>query len=194
VELVGGYIVKKLSLILTVVVVLLFTGCSNKAGNTPKTPEENNGISVGTNKPNEPAGDKDEKPKGFVFQTRGIDIAMHAEVAPILDKLGQYREFFEAESCAFQGMERVYTYNGFELHTYEMNGVDYVAAVMFLDDSVTTKEGITIDSTFDDVVAAFGDKYTQRLTLYTYELDKTKISFIIEDDRVASVEYMAVPD
>lgn len=65
---------------------------------------------------------------------------MNEKAAPILEKLGEPMEYFEAESCAFEGLDKIYTYSGFELHTYEMKGTDYVASVMFLDDSVSTKK------------------------------------------------------
>ena len=86
-------------------------------------------------------------------------------------------------------MDKVYTYSGFELHTYEIDGVDYVASILFLDDSVSTKEGIYLYCSLDDVLSAYGDSYTKGLGLYTYELDKSQISFLIENDEVVSIEY-----
>lgn len=116
-----------LIIILSLLLSLFLTGCGGSAQ-----------PAAGDN----PGKTGDEGPAGYVFETEGIVIAMHAEVEPILQKLGEAMEYFEAESCAFQGMERVYTYSGFELHTYEMDGTDYVAALIFLDDSVSTKEGV----------------------------------------------------
>jgi hypothetical protein len=132
-------------------------------------------------------------PKGYVFETGGVVIAMHAEVEPILQKLGEAMEYFEAESCAFQGMEKVYTYSGFELHTYEMDGVDYVAAVVFLDDSVSTKEGVYLFSSLEDMLEAYGDGYTKTNDMYSYDLDGSRLSFLVENEEVTSIEYLAVP-
>ena len=98
---------------------------------------------------------------------------------------------FEAPSCAFKGLEKNYTYNGFELHTYELSGVDYVASIVFLDDSVSTKEGIALNSDLKDVLKLYGNKYTKKSNSYTYLLDKSKISFIIENNKVTSIEYIS---
>jgi hypothetical protein len=179
--------------ILLMVVLLLLVGCSNgknvSSDSVDKTPK-NEGVS--TPKDSEKAND--EKAKGYVFETKGITIAMNAKIAPILKSLGESKSYFEAESCAFQGMEKTYTYSGFELHTYELDKVDYVASVIFLDDSVSTKEGISLNADVKDVVKAYGDKYTEKSGSYTYQLDKSKISFLFENNKVTSIEYMAIAE
>ncbi len=161
---------KKLSLLLTILLLFL-AGCSNSSAQTSTT-----------------------KAKGYVFVNNGITIAMNEKTAPILKKLGEPKDYFEAKSCAFQGMEKTYTFNGFELHTYEMDKVDYVASIIFLDDSVSTKEGISLNADLNDVIKAYGDKYTKKLSLYTYQLEKSKISFMIENNKVTSIEYMAITE
>lgn len=183
---------KKLSLLLMVLIFLL-VGCGN-AENTSKNSDDDNikKVSAGGS---QVSGDGDIiKAEGYEFENNGINIAMNAKVAPILKRLGEASDYFEAKSCAFEGLDKIYTYNSFELYTYEMKEVDYVAAVIFLDDSISTKEGIYLGSTLDDVLAVYGDEYTEELGLYTYELDKAKISFIIEDDEVTSIEYKAITE
>lgn len=130
--------------------------------------------------------------KGFFFESKGITIAMHAESDAIVSQLGEATSYFEAESCAFKGKEKIYTYNGFELSTYELNGKDYVASIVFLDDSVSTPEGIYLNSCLEDVLSAYGDSYTKSFDLFTYELAKSKLRFLIEDNHVVSIEYVAV--
>lgn len=168
-----------LIIILSLILSLLLTGCGGK---TQPAAGDNPGK----------AGD--DGPAGYVFETGGVVIAMHAEVEPILQKLGEAMEYFEAESCAFQGMERVYTYSGFELHTYEMDGTDYVAAVVFLDDSVSTKEGICLFSSLEDMLEAYGDGYTRTNDMYSYEQGGSRLSFLVENGEVTSIEYMALTE
>lgn len=164
---------KKLGLIL-LAVVLFLTGC----GKSTPTNTNTNTTTV--------------KSEGYVFEYKGISISMHAEAAPIIEKLGKAMNVFEADSCAFQGKEKTYTYSGFELHTYEQDKKDYVAAIVFLDDSVKTKEGISLSSKLSDVKKAYGDNYKEDMGLVTYQKDKMKISFVIEKDEVTSVEYNAL--
>ncbi|HZK37329.1 MAG TPA: hypothetical protein VFC98_00410 [Clostridia bacterium] len=177
--------------LLLIVLVLLLTGCGGKE-NTAEDLDNNKDNSMpveSTEKPND-----DKKSGGYVFEYSGISIAMNGKAVPILENLGEHIDYFEAESCAFGGLDKIYTYGGFELHTYEINGVDHVASVIFLDDSVSTKEGIYLYCDLDDVLSIYGDNYTKNSGMYTYELDKSKISLLIEDDKVISIEYAAITE
>ena len=70
--------------------------------------------------------------------------------------------------------------------------MDYVNSVYFTDDSVSTPEGIRIGSSEADMLAAYGDQYTEEYGVYTYTKEKSTLSFIITDGVVDSVEYVAI--
>lgn len=177
--------------LLLIMLILLLTGCGGKE-NTSKDLDDNKDNSI----PVEFAekSDNDENSEGYVFEYNGTKVAMNGKADPILENLGEYIDYFEAESCAFGGLDKIYTYGGFELHTYETDGVDHVASVIFLDDSVSTKEGIYLYCGLDDVLLIYGDNHTKSSGMYTYELDKSKISFLVEDDKVVSIEYAAITE
>ncbi len=157
---------------LMIILVFLLTGCNIWNVDKPNQ--------------NTPSNDK-----SFVFEVLGTKIELHALADPILEALGDPLDSFEAPSCAFHGIDRVYVYGSFELHTYESDGQDLVSAIIILDDSVTTKEGIYIYSTFDEVIKAYGDKYTRNFDMYTYHLGYSKLNFFIENGKVVSIEYIA---
>jgi hypothetical protein len=117
---------------------------------------------------------------------------MNVDAAPIIEALGDPAQYFEAASCAFQGLDKIYTYNGFEINTYPNGDKDYISTVYFLDDSVTTDQGIYLGSTLDEVIDAYGEDYTQESGEYTYTLGQTKLAFIIEDETVTSITYSAI--
>lgn len=145
---------------------------------------------------------QDEKPgestetkadsKGFEFVAKGVTIGMNDKMEDLLPGLGQAVEYFEADSCALPGKEKIYTYSGFEIHTYEDNGDDRVLSILILDDSIPTKEGVYLYSDFDSLMEKYGDNYVQELSSYKYERDKSQLVFLIEDDEVTSIEYMAI--
>lgn len=135
----------------------------------------------------------DQQEEAFAFLVNGISIPLDSESVDLVDKLGDY-EYFEAPSCAFQGMDKIYTYHGFTLYTYEADGIDHVLSVVLTDDSVTTPEGIAIGFGADEVIAAYGDDYTTSGSAYVYTKGKTTLSFILENDKVASIEYSALTD
>jgi hypothetical protein len=164
---------------------MILVGCSNKVTNEVSDTK-------GTVKT---AASKDKSPSeksGYVFKINGVSIAMHAKAAPIIEKLGGQKDYFEAESCAFPGLEKTYTYNGFDLYTYEKDGVDYVASVVFTDDTVATTEGVSLFAKKEDMLQKYGKGYTQKeKNSFTYKIDKSELVFLIENDEVTSIEYQA---
>lgn len=178
----------------------MLTACGNKE--VPNGSNSNDNINTDDKKANNEskdnkggnANDKSNEVAGYAFEYNNIVIPMHAEAAPIVEALGEPMEYFEAPSCAFQGLDKTYYYNGFEIVTYPMDGVDYISNVTLMDDSVATKENIYIGSSIDDVIAAYGDDYEKQEGFYTYTLEDTYIQFITEDDVVTNIAYFAITD
>ena len=172
-------------LILFVALMLMLTGCS-KAGNTPDKEKP------ADNPSNETVTDAGATTDGYSFENNGTTIPMNVDAAPLTKALGEPVEYFEAASCAFQGLDKIYYYNGFELGTYPNGDKDYVSYVNLLDDSVTTDKGVYLGSTLGDVKAAYGEEYTVDGSSYVYRLGDTKLTFIIEEDLVTSITYYAI--
>ena len=96
---------------------------------------------------------------GFVFTYNGVDVRVDAAAADIVDKLGTY-SYFEAPSCAFNGLDKIYTYTSFEIDTYPVGDADYISAIVFKDDTaaeIAAGDDITHFST------PFGSNKTQLL-------------------------------
>ena len=133
--------------------------------------------------------------KGYTFSANGITIGMDVDAAPILEKLGDPASYFEAASCAFEGLDKMYTYSGFEVDTYPAaEDKDCVSAVILKDDSVSTPEGVTIGSTPEDVTAAYGEEYDTIGQQYAYEDGDCLLSVLFQDGKAISVEYTALND
>lgn len=183
------------------VFLLLLTGCNgpeDKKGEPIDKSQEKNSATVDRQDPktiedDEKDGEEGEE-LGYVFEINDIKIAMHAEAEPILAKLGEPMDEFEADSCAFQGKERVYTYSGFEVHTYEKDKKDYIASVLFIDDSISTKEGVYLYSDIEKALEIYGDDYIKEDNSYKYRSGKSEFVLLFEDDEIVSIEYVATAD
>ena len=173
-------------LMILMAAVLLLTGCGNTGakGNEDKNPADNSADQA--------AEEPGAAAEGFSFENNGVTIPMNVDAAPVVEALGEPVEYFEAASCAFQGLDKIYYYNGFELGTYPNGDKDYVSYVNLLDDSVATEKDIYLGSTLDEVTAAYGEDYTSEGSSYVYRLGETKLTFIIEDDAVTSITYYAI--
>lgn len=126
---------------------------------------------------------------GYVFKSGDATVVIDAEAAPILEALGEASSYYESPSCAFGDLDKMYTYPGFELDTYSLNNTDYISAVIFFDDSVTTAEGVCIGDAASKVKEVYGEATSETSTMLSYEKDQTKLCFIIQDGVVISIEY-----
>ena len=119
---------------------------------------------------------------------------MNSDAAAVVEKLGEPLDYFESESCAFEGLDKVYTYPGFKLNTYPEEDKDYVLSVVFMDDTVETEEGIAIGSTKDQVTEAYGDPAEESDTSLVYEKGDTEMTIGLDGDSVSSLEISAVTE
>lgn len=127
--------------------------------------------------------------KGYVFVYKGVTIEMDADAAPIIEQLGEPDFYFEAPSCAFEGIDKMYTYGGLELDTYPTEDKDYVSSVIFKDDTLTTTEGIGIGDSVSSLETAYGTQWNDEDGMMVYEKDGMKLCFIVDGDSVISVEF-----
>ena len=180
-------------LALTLCLVLL-AGCGGNAGNNS---QDNSGAASGGQSQNsggdagESGGDAQEA-TSFIFTSNGVEIRMNAEADPIVEALGEPVSTFEAPSCAFQGTDYIYTYDGFQLNTYPLNDVNYVSSVVLISDAVSTPEGLEIGGSKEDMIAAYGEDYTEEYDLYTYTRGDSQLAVLFGDGAITSIEYLAV--
>jgi len=174
---------KQTGLLLMVFVVLAFgMGCG----------EENaiNEVPTVTVKPVQKQEEvPEEQPKGYLFEYKGVCIAMDMEADEIIRELGEPISCFEATSCVFDGTDKIYNYGSFELDTYELNGKDYISCIYFRDDLVTTREGISLFMSRDELFAAYGERDIAQNGEYIYEKDSMQLRFLIKEGEITSIEY-----
>ena len=127
--------------------------------------------------------------QGYLFEVNGVSIGIYEEAKPVLEALGEADSYFETPSCAFVGMDRQYTYGSYMLTTYEEDGQEYIYDIYFLDDKISTPEGIRIGSTLEEEIAAYGEDYTEDFGMYTYRKERSKLQFLVVDEVVTSVDY-----
>lgn len=184
----------KKALIFAVLACLLLSlaGC-NAADTTPT-----GGSNPGSNTEAVPSGSTSgeatggETEEGFVFNYNGTEIRMHAPAAPIIDALGEPKSYTEEASCAFVGLDKTYYYGSFYLDTYPVEEEDFVYGFWFADDSVTTEEGIYIGCTQAQVEKAYGAENYNGSNAYIVTKGDGKLTIILEDGIVTSIQYEIV--
>lgn len=183
---------KKTILFICISLLLLgLTGCGKK-DNTVDVNDNQSQPVQDEKQADESQSQQEKAPSGYAFEYNGVAIYMNTDAEPVVNALGEPLNYFEAESCAFKGLDKTYTYSGFEITTYPLDGKDYISSVYFMDDSVSTPEGIYLGSTVDEMIAAYGDNYTESSGSYTYVKDDSKIQFIASEGEIISITYLAI--
>lgn len=189
---------KKKTAVLILAAALLLAGCGSDAkviegevktqdgGGRAEAEQTTDGENAGAEAE---AGAEETSHKGYIFRSGDIVVEMDAEAAPVLEQLGEPDAYFEAPSCAFEGVDRMYTYGSFELDTYPTGDKDYISAVIFKDDSITTPEGVGIGDSREKLAEAYGGEGTEELGMTVYRKDDMKLCFIFQGDSIASIEY-----
>ena len=158
--------------------------------NTPPPPE-----SVPEQNSNTPTPDEEQPqngedvPEGFFITINDVEIHMGVPVLPIIEKLGEPLNYFEAPSCAFEGVDKSWFYNSFEIHAYPVDEEDFILSVLLIDDVYGTDKYIYIGMSYDDMVAAYGSDYEHNQEQYMYRLGGTSLSFIVSYDYIMSITY-----
>lgn len=129
------------------------------------------------------------KESGYVFKANNVSVEIDAEAKQYIDALGEPAAYYEAPSCAFDDLDKFYTYSGFQIDTYSIDGTDYVLTVALLDDSVSTQEGLCIGDSADRMKELYGEPATSTDTSAIYEKDNMKLSIILADGVITSIEY-----
>lgn len=137
---------------------------------------------------------KDKAYDGYTFELEGEKVELNAEMAPIVEALGEADSYFESESCAFQGLDKVYTYGSVVVTTYPESEVDYVYSIELKDDTVETPEGIFIGSTKDDVISAYGEDAEDSGSALIYTKGESQLNFLLDGDVVCNIVYLAITE
>ena len=173
---------KLLPLLLALGLTAALAACSNTPGGTAQTPVPTETQPVETSA----APESD----AYVFQSGSTSIAINDNMADVLSALGESQSYFEAASCAFDGLDKTYTYSGFIITTRPDGEEDFVNSILLTDDSVTTPEGAYIGSTLEEVTAAYGEAAPSESGVLTYTKGDTSLNIILQDGVVASIEYL----
>jgi len=137
-----------------------------------------------------PEVDEPEGLPDFALRVGDFLIEMDQDFAIVLAALGEPLDEFEAPSCAFDGIDRVFLYPDFEVRTYPKGGLDHVHTIVFENDLIrTTEGGIRLGASLQAVIDAYGEDYEHDTGMYTYTRGLTTLEFLIDDGIVTNILY-----
>ncbi len=109
----------------------------------------------------------------------------------VLNALGEPVSTFESNSCAYQGKDKFYYYDGFELLVNDVDGTERITGITLADDTVSNPQGVKIGMKLDEALSLMdGIEYTQSGDTYKFVAGSTLFRMQAgSDGSLKAVEY-----
>ena len=129
-------------------------------------------------------------PADAIFYFRGIKIELNAELEPILAPLDEPLSVSSQLSCHGEGEDKTYTYDGFIINTYPLEGKDRILEVVIQNAGIPTTKGVQVGDPVSKATEAYGDGYRAVGMYYAYDAgDGKSLQFFIENDTIKEIDY-----
>ncbi len=105
--------------------------------------------------------------------------------------LGEPMDTQEAVSCHYDGYDTIYTYDGFQLYTYQLKEQKVLYCIEITDSTMSTPEGAKVGMTVSQIEEIYGTEHEQLPNGISYLLNKSggKLNFRLKDNAVYCIEY-----
>lgn len=187
---------KKIIIFAAVICLLLTVGCSSKHDDDAIVIDPN--VQVAQLDPDEqkssqPEVSEPEAKDGLFFESEGVKIHVYDLAEVLLPSLGEPNGTFEAASCAYQGKDMFYYYNGYQLTVNDVDDAEHVTIIMVVDDTVSIPQGVKIGNTEEEMLQLMDDNYDVSGELYQFISGDTTLQIQIKEGAVASIMYVYTP-
>lgn len=128
------------------------------------------------------------EPRSLSLAYRDVDLTIGTAADAVIAQLGDDYTMTEAESCAGQGVDRMYTYPSVRLYVFAPAGGEAViSSVSYTDDGVQTALGLRLGCHSADVIAAMGQADEISDAKLVYRSGGSVLTFGLRDDLVVSI-------
>ena len=186
-----------LAILLTIALLTVLVGCDKKeqpkdtqaqttaapAVETTNAPEEE--TTVVPEETTAPEQVVDEDVFSFTYQGVALVPGNAFDSAALPDAESVY----QVPSCAIEGTDNVYSYGDIEVTAFNDGSGEVIYSVYIVDANTPTAEGLYIGDTLDQVIAVYGEDYTQENGQVTYQKGDTLLVIILDGDYVASIDF-----
>lgn len=171
---------------------LFFAACTGEAESTPVEQQEYVPAMVVDVTPAVNETEPETVLDVFYFNFMGHTLHLNQDMEDVFVFLGEPLGMRQTPSCAFDGYDKIFGFGAINVHTYPQGDQDFVQVISIRDDSVTTVNGIRLGDSLDDVIAAYGNDFTQDFNMYIFTKNDTTLSFFIEGDMVVEITYTLI--
>ena len=122
----------------------------------------------------------------YYLTYNNVDIRVNNNFQNYLSILGNYNDSRESDS---QYPGRVYYYDNFQIETYYDVNVERIKSILFTSNNVFTNEGLSIGDPESYILKTYNQATSYKDNVYVYELNETRLTFIVANEKIISIEY-----
>lgn len=145
-----------------------------------------------------PSEDKTAEPEVTVeknynklfYQSGDVKFGIGDDAEEIMDKLGEPMGTFESASCAYQGSDYFFYYDGFEIMANDFGGTLIITGITVDDDTVQIPQGVKIGMDIEEALSLMDVDHADNGSVYKFTEGSTILRIRAgEDGTVAAIEY-----
>ena len=122
----------------------------------------------------------------------GKNIYLGAKVDDVINELGEYIDYYETKNDALDGLDKIYTYDGFKLYVTSLEDGDLISVIEITDKKCKTHEGITVGDEVNDVTLTYGN--AAQNNAYIFDKGNTQLVIVFAESKVTSIQYKLIKE
>ena len=134
-------------------------------------------------------GGKAPPPDRYFFTVGDVTFSVGDDADEVTARLGECNSSASVPSCAGEGFDEVYRYNGFKIFAHRANGRAMITEIEVTNDTLPTAEGLFIGDDADKITEIYGegDGFSGGVE---YRAEGCRLRFFITDGRVTGIKYL----
>ena len=122
----------------------------------------------------------------YYLTYNNVDIRVNNNFGNYLSVLGRFNDSRESDS---QYPGTIYYYDNFQIETYYEGNVERIKSILFTSNNVFTNEGLSIGDPESYIIKTYNQATNYKDNVYIYELNGTRLTFIVSNEKIISIEY-----
>lgn len=121
---------------------------------------------------------------------KGFSFGIFDKAETVMEAIGEPMDSFTSPSCAYQGEDYFYYYDGLELTVNDIDGEMLITGITLADDTVETPQGLRLGMDVEKALELMAMDYTESNGVYSFVSGETKLLLQTDSDQTLSaIEY-----
>ncbi len=132
----------------------------------------------------------DREKKEYRLRVGELRFSVGDDLDETVKRLGEYNSFKSTPSCASDGFDEMYVYNGFRIMGSRSDGKCLITKIELTNDSIRTAENVGVGDNVERVTAVYGKESLSSMHAVEYVGENCRLQFYHDDGRVVSIKYV----